>query len=84
MNHELTLSPSEIQEITGYKRYTQQQHQLRCHGIPFTTGRKNEPIVLRRNFQQPVEPLPKTSEYVSPEPNYGALDNGKTTQTHQR
>ena len=79
MNHELTLSPSEIQEITGYERYTQQQHQLRCHGIPFTTDGKNRPIVLRRNFQQSVEPLPKTSEYVSPEPDFGALNNGKTT-----
>lgn len=77
--YELTLSQSEIQEITGYKRYTQQQHQLRCHGIPFTPGPKNEPIVLRRNFQQPVEPLPKLSEHVSSEPNFGALDNGKTT-----
>lgn len=78
--HELTLSQREIQEITGYKRYTQQQHQLRCHGIPFTTGQKNEPIVLRRNFQQSVEPLKRVSEYLSPEPNFGALDNGQTTK----
>ncbi|ECC9277844.1 histone-lysine N-methyltransferase [Salmonella enterica subsp. enterica] len=77
--YELTLSPSEIQEITGYKRYTQQQNQLRCHGIPFTTGQKNEPIVLRRNFQQQIKPLPKLSEYISSEPDFGALDNGQTT-----
>lgn len=75
----LTLSQDEIQEITGYKRYTQQQHQLRCHGIPFTTGQKNEPIVLRRNFQQAIEPMPNISEYVSPEPNFGALKHGQTT-----
>ncbi|MEA1064700.1 DUF4224 domain-containing protein [Erwinia sp. HR93] len=76
--YELTLSPAEIQEITGYKRYTEQQHQLRCHGIPFIPGRNNAPIVLRRNLQMPVEPLPNVSEYVSPEPDFGALDNGKT------
>ncbi|EFE4629466.1 DUF4224 domain-containing protein, partial [Escherichia coli] len=29
--YELTLSPTEIQEITKYKRYTKQQHQLRLH-----------------------------------------------------
>ncbi|HGU9729071.1 TPA: DUF4224 domain-containing protein, partial [Escherichia coli] len=45
--YELTLSPAEIQEITKYKRYTRQQHQLRLHGIPFLIGPKNEPIVLR-------------------------------------
>lgn len=77
--YELTLSPIEIREITGYTRYTEQQRQLRCHGIPFTIGRKNEPIVLRRNFQQPVEPLPKVSEFISPEPNFGALNNGQAT-----
>lgn len=82
--YELTLSPAEVQELTGYKRYTQQQQQLRCHGIPFTTGQKNEPIVLRRNFQQPVVPLPIVSEYISPEPDFGALSNGQTTQKSQR
>jgi hypothetical protein len=51
---------------------------MRCHGILFTTSQKNEPIVLRRNVQQLVEPLPKASENLSPEPNYGALDNGQT------
>ncbi|MGA9617572.1 MAG: DUF4224 domain-containing protein [Serratia proteamaculans] len=76
--NELTLSQAEIQEITGYKRYTHQQHQLRCHGIPFTPGPKNEPIVLRRNFQQPAVPLPKVGEYVSPEPDFGALNYWKT------
>ncbi|HDI3023963.1 TPA: DUF4224 domain-containing protein, partial [Cronobacter turicensis] len=53
--HELTLSPREIQEITGYKRYTRQQEQLRCHGIPFTTGPRNEPIVLRRDLQSGIQ-----------------------------
>ncbi|HDG1670412.1 TPA: DUF4224 domain-containing protein [Kluyvera ascorbata] len=77
--YELTLSPQEIQDLTRYKRYTQQQHQLRCHGIPFTPGPKNEPIVLRRDVQAIKEPLQKISEYVSPEPNYGALENGKTS-----
>lgn len=76
--HELTLSPEEIQEITGYTRYTEQQQQLRCHGIPFTTGKKNEPIVLRMYLRQPIFPLPKISEFVSPDPDFGALDNGKT------
>ncbi|EAA8947919.1 DUF4224 domain-containing protein [Salmonella enterica subsp. diarizonae] len=76
--HELTLSPEEIQEITGYTRYTEQQQQLRCHGIPFTTGKKNEPIVLRMYLRQPIVPLPKISEFVSPDPDFGALDNGKT------
>ena len=48
--HELTLSPQEIAEITGYQRYTHQQRQLRCHGIPFTTDGRNRPIVLRRSI----------------------------------
>lgn len=76
---ELILTATEIQELTGYKRYTQQQNQLRCHGIPFITGPKNEPIVLRQYFHQPVTALPKVHEYVSPEPDFGALENGKTT-----
>ncbi|MBZ7262437.1 DUF4224 domain-containing protein [Klebsiella oxytoca] len=80
----LTLSQAEIREITGYKRYTFQQHQLRCHGIPFTTGPKNEPIVLRRNLIEPVQRLPNFSEHVSPEPDFGALENGKTTQKSER
>ncbi|EOF5049459.1 DUF4224 domain-containing protein [Salmonella enterica] len=76
--YKLTLSPDEVREITGYKRYTEQQQQLRCHGIPFTTGKRNQPIVLRKYLRQPVEPLPKISEFISPEPDFGALDNGKT------
>ncbi|EOG5422581.1 DUF4224 domain-containing protein [Cronobacter sakazakii] len=77
--HELTLSPREIQEITGYKRYTRQQEQLRCHGIPFTTGPRNEPIVLRRDLQSGIQQMPKMNEYFASEPDYGALSNGQTT-----
>lgn len=76
--YQLTLSPQEVEEITGYTRYTEQQRQLRCHGIPFATGQKNEPIVLRRNFQQIIAPLPQIEEFVATEPDFGALDNGKT------
>ncbi|QLZ60527.1 DUF4224 domain-containing protein [Citrobacter freundii] len=77
--YELTLSPQEIQDLTRYKRYTKQQYQLRCHGIPFTPGPNNEPIVLRRDVQAIREPLNKLSEYVSTEPNFGALENGTTS-----
>jgi hypothetical protein len=76
--YELTLSPAEIQEITKYERYTKQQHQLRLHGIPFVTGPKNEPIVLRRDIPHGVTPLPRVSELVSNEPDFEALSNGKT------
>lgn len=76
--YELTLSPQEIQDFTRYKLYTQQQHQLRCHGIPFTRGPKNEPIVLRRHLQEIRDPLQMLSEYVSDEPDFGAIENGKT------
>ena len=75
--HELTLSPQEIAEITGYQRYTHQQRQLRCHGIPFTTDGRNRPIVLRRSIEPRVSELPKVDEYVALEPNYDAI-NGQT------
>lgn len=75
--HELTLSPQEIAEITGYQRYTHQQRQLRCHGIPFTTDGRNRPIVLRRSIGSGVSELPKVDEYVALEPNYDAI-NGQT------
>lgn len=77
--YELTLSPAEIAEITGYRRYTEQQRQLRCHGIPFTTDGKNRPIVLRRNLAPNIAELPKVDEYVATEPDFDAID-GKTTQ----
>ena len=75
--HELTLSPQEIAEITGYQRYTHQQRQLRCHGIPFTTDGRTRPIVLRRSIGPGVSELPKVDEYVALEPNYDAI-NGQT------
>jgi hypothetical protein len=71
--HELTLSPQEIAEITGYRRYTQQQRQLRCHGIPFTTDGRNRPIVLRRNILPGTSELPKVDEYVATEPDFDAI-----------
>lgn len=77
--HELTLSPAEIAEITGYRRYTEQQRQLRCHGIPFTTDGRNRPIVLRRNLAPNTTELPKVDEYVATEPDYDAI-YGKTTK----
>lgn len=77
--HELTLSPAEIAEITGYRRYTEQQRQLRCHGIPFTTDGRNRPIVLRRNLAPNTTELPKVDEYVATEPDFDAI-YGKTTQ----
>lgn len=77
--HELTLSPAEIAEITGYRRYTEQQRQLRCHGIPFTTDGKNRPIVLRRNLAPNTTELPKVDDYVASEPDYDAI-YGKTTK----
>lgn len=81
--HELTLSPQEIAEITGYSRYTHQQRQLRCHGIPFTTDGRNRPIVLRRNLASGFTELPKVDEYVATEPNYDAI-NGPTTKRSKR
>jgi len=77
--HELTLSPAEIAEITGYRRYTEQQRQLRCHGIPFTTDGRNRPIVLRRNLAPNTTELPKVDEHVATEPDYDAI-YGKTTK----
>lgn len=77
--YELTLSPAEIAEITGYRRYTEQQRQLRCHGIPFTTDGKNRPIVLRRNLSPNTTELPKVDEYVATEPDFDAI-YGKTTK----
>ena len=76
--YELTLSPVEIAEITGYRRYTEQQRQLRCNGIPFTTDRRNRPIVLRRSLAPNITELPKVDEYVATEPNFDAI-YGKTT-----
>lgn len=81
--HELTLSPQEIAEITGYQRYTHQQRQLRCHGIPFTTDGRNRPIVLRRNISPVLHELPKEDDYVSLEPNYDAI-NGPTKKRSKR
>lgn len=81
--HEFTLSPQEIAEITGYSRYTHQQRQLRCHGIPFTTDGRNRPIVLRRNLLPGITELPKVDEYVATEPNYDAI-NGPTTKRSNR
>lgn len=79
----LTLSPAEIEEITGYRRYTEQQRQLRCHGIPFTTDGRNRPIVLRRHLEPSITELPKVDEYVATEPNFDAI-YGTTTKKIQR
>ncbi|EOF6097103.1 DUF4224 domain-containing protein [Salmonella enterica] len=73
----------EIEEITGYQRYTQQQRQLRCHGIPFTTDGKNRPIVLRKHLTPDTAKLPKVDEYVATEPNFDAI-YGKTSQESER
>ncbi|HDK1426750.1 TPA: DUF4224 domain-containing protein [Escherichia coli] len=82
--YELTLSPAEIQEITKYKRYTRQQHQLRLHGIPFLIGPKNEPIVLRYDIPRGLTAMSKVSELVSAEPDFEALNNGKTKKRQKR
>ncbi|EKP3387175.1 DUF4224 domain-containing protein [Escherichia coli] len=82
--YELTLSPAEIQEITRYERYTRQQHQLRLHGIPFVIGPKNEPIVLRRDIPHGLTTMPKAPELVSAEPDFEALNNGKTKKKQKR
>ncbi|HEL8024606.1 TPA: DUF4224 domain-containing protein [Escherichia coli] len=82
--YELTLSPEEIREITRYERYTKQKHQLRLHGIPFVTGPKNEPIVLRRDIPHGLTLMPKVSELVSAEPDFEALNNGKTKKKQKR
>lgn len=82
--YELTLSPVEIQEITKYKRYTRQQHQLRLHGIPFLIGPKNEPIVLRCDIPRGLTAMSKVSELVSAEPDFEALNNGKTKKRQKR
>lgn len=81
--HKLTLSPQELAEITGYSRYTHQQRQLRCHGIPFTTDGRNRPIVLRRHLSPDMAELPKVDEYVATEPNFDAI-NGTTTKRSKR
>ncbi|EAA6549377.1 histone-lysine N-methyltransferase [Salmonella enterica subsp. diarizonae] len=81
--YKFTLSPLEIAEITGYQRYTHQQRQLRCHGIPFTTDGKNRPIVLRKYLTPNMTELPKVDEYVETEPNFDAI-YGKTTQESER
>ncbi|HAM3643437.1 TPA: DUF4224 domain-containing protein [Escherichia coli] len=82
--YELTLSPAEIQEITRYERYSRQQHQLRLHGIPFVIGPKNEPIVLRRDVPHGLTAMSKVSELVSAEPDFEALNNGKTKKKQKR
>lgn len=76
--HELTLSPVQIAEITGYRRYSEQQRQQRCHVIPFTTDGRNRPIVLRRNLVPNITELPKVDEYVATEPDFDAI-YGKIT-----
>ncbi len=82
--YELTLSPAEIREITRYKRYTRQQYQLRLHGIPFVIGPKNEPIVLRSDIPRGLTAMKKVSELVSAEPDFEALNNGKTKKKQKR
>ncbi|PMC12800.1 histone-lysine N-methyltransferase [Klebsiella aerogenes] len=49
-----------------------------AHGIPFTTDRRNRPIVLRRSLAPNITELPKVDEYVAKEPNFDAI-YGKTT-----
>ena len=82
--YELTLSPAEIEEITRYTRYTRQQHQLRLHGIPFVVGPKNEPIVLRQDVPHGLKAMSKVSKLVSAEPDFEALNNGKTKKKQKR
>ncbi|EBA4600819.1 DUF4224 domain-containing protein [Salmonella enterica] len=70
----LTLTPEEIQEITGYARYTRQQLQLRYMGIPFTTGKRNRPIVLRKHFDTQIPVISKVNNYVASEPDFSAIN----------
>ncbi len=81
--YKLTLSPQEVEEITGYKRYTAQQHMLRCHGIPFEPASNNRPIVLRKHVEV-TGALPRIDEFVATEPDFGVLDNGKTALKSKR
>lgn len=81
--HKLTLSPQEVEEITGYRRYTEQQRMLRCHGIPFEPASNNRPIVLRKHVQS-AEALPLIDEFVTTEPDFGVLEHGATAQRSKR
>ena len=77
--HKLTLSPQEVEEITGYKRYTAQQNMLLCHGVRFVPDSNNRAVVLRKDVAA-AGGLPWIVEFVSTEPDFGALENGKTPQ----
>lgn len=81
--HRLTLTPQEVEEITGYRRYTEQQRMLRCHGIPFEPASNNRPIVLRK-YVQSADALPQIDEFVTTEPDFGVLENGTTAQRSKR
>ncbi|HGC1867710.1 TPA: histone-lysine N-methyltransferase, partial [Escherichia coli] len=53
-------------------------------GIPFVIGPKNEPIVLRRDIPHGLTTMPKAAELVSAEPDFEALNNGKTKKKQKR
>lgn len=49
---QLFLQPSEVQELTGYKRKADQRARLATMGIHFYTDRLGKPVVLREALLQ--------------------------------
>lgn len=48
----LFLTPEELQELTGYKRRSEQTRWLRSYSIPFALDRWGRPRVLRSEIER--------------------------------
>jgi hypothetical protein len=70
------LSPSEIEDLTGYVQRNKQAEHLRKQGIPFMVDRFGNPKVMYAT----LENLGLTAKKRSKEPNFDALN--KRSRNH--
>ena len=71
MTHTITLTPSELEDITGYQAPARQVRELRRRGWVFEINAAGRPIVSRAYAERRLGGTPDTAPAV--EPNFGAL-----------
>lgn len=71
----LTLTPEELQELTGYKRGAEQCRWLKANGFKFRIDRTRRPRVDRAHYESKMGvPLQRDEpRYEGAAPNWSAL-----------
>lgn len=72
------LTEDEVKQLTGYSYAKYQVRWLMDNHIAFKLNSLGEPVVLRSVIESQMTGN-KARAKVAPEPNFGALKNGKKT-----